>query len=65
MYYNLPRRGTYVTQRELEFNSRIIETGTRIDAFFDLHSLSIGYMYEIIKQERASLGVFWNPLAKK
>ena len=60
MYYNLPRRSTYVTERELEFNGRIIEMGTRLDGYFDLHSLSIGYMYEIIRQERASLGVFAN-----
>ncbi len=60
MYYNLPRKSTIFTEEEFEFDGQIVEAGTQIDSYFDLHALSIGYMYTLIKQERAGLALFAN-----
>ena len=60
MYYNLPRKGSFVTEEEFEFEDQLIPAGIQVDSYFDLHALSVGYMYALIRQERGGLGIFAN-----
>jgi hypothetical protein len=60
LYYYLPRESSYVTKNEFEFNGQIFEVGTEIEAYYNLNSFSLGYMYEIIKDQRVNLGLFVN-----
>ena len=59
-YYYLARGGTRITDKEFEFNGTLIGLGTEINTYFDLHALSIGYAYQLIRQERAGLAIFAN-----
>jgi hypothetical protein len=59
-YYYLARGGTRITEKEFEFNGALIGVGTEINTYFDLHALSIGYAYQLIRQERAGVAIFAN-----
>ena len=59
-YYYLPRRGTRITDKEFEFNGKLISVGTEITTYFDIHAVSMGYAYQLIRQERAGIAVFAN-----
>ncbi|NOR33576.1 MAG: hypothetical protein GQ579_02725 [Bacteroidales bacterium] len=60
MYYNLPRKSSFLTEEEFEFEDQLIPAGIQVDSYFDLRALSVGYMYMLIQQERAGLGLFAN-----
>jgi putative salt-induced outer membrane protein YdiY len=59
-YYYLARGGTRITEKEFEFNGVLFGVGTEINTYFDLHALSIGYAYQLIRQERAGVAIFAN-----
>jgi putative salt-induced outer membrane protein YdiY len=59
-YYYLAREGTRITEKEFEFNGALIGVGTEINTYFDLHALSIGYTYQLIRQEMAGVAIFVN-----
>jgi len=60
IYYYLRRHGSLITESEFEYSGQVIEAGTEIHSNFDLHTVSVGYLYELIRQENAGIGIFAN-----
>lgn len=60
MYYGLPRSSSFLVDESFEFNGEVISINTQIDTYFNLNVGSIGYMYDVIRDEKAHLGLFLN-----
>lgn len=60
MYYGLPRDAYHVTKRDIDFGDRFIPEGTEVFSQFNTNVYSLGYMYDIVSDDRSRLGVFVN-----
>jgi|GEM_PF-1513199 len=60
LYYNLPRRSEKVLEQDIEFDTLFIPAGTGIKGYFNTAVYSLGYMYQVLKEERSELGFYIN-----
>ena len=58
--YSLPRDSYIKTETEFEYNGNIIEVGTEINSYYNTNVFSIGYMYDVVRDSKAKLGLFVN-----
>jgi hypothetical protein len=60
LYYGLPRDADYVTKQDIEYGDRFIPEGTEVFSFFNTNVYSLGYMYDVVSDNRSRLGLFVN-----
>jgi hypothetical protein len=58
--YSLPRDSYIKTEREFEYNGNIIEIGTEINSYYNTNVFSVGYLYDVVRDSKAKLGLFVN-----
>ena len=59
-YYGINRSETRVTNKDLIFGKDTIPMGTATQAFFNTHVISAGYLFTLVKDPDAFLGVYFN-----
>ncbi len=59
-YYGINRSETRVTNKDLIFGKDTIPKGTATQAFFNTQVISAGYLFTLVKDPDAFLGVYFN-----